>query len=107
MENKTFIHHLEEKGRGAAIRVSLMEGGTSSPSLGLSLDEEKPQDEAFHVQGLLFIVDKGLLEQCGAINIDFIETGNTPGFKVTAANPLFSRDDTYSSGLYASRGLCH
>lgn len=87
MENNTLIHHPTEKKRITAIRVSLMEGGTSGPSLEFSLDEEKPQDESFYVQGLLFIVDKCLLEQCGTINIDFIEAGNNSGFKITAANP--------------------
>lgn len=85
-----------------------MEGGTSGLFLGLSLDEEKPQDESFHVQGLIFIVDKCLLEQCGTINIDYVEAGNNSGFKITAANPILSKDDNYSSGPHdGSRGLYH
>ena len=84
-----------------------MEGGTSGQFLGLSHDEEKPQDESFHVQGLTFVVEKSLLEQCGTINIDFIEAGNNSGFKITAANPLISEEDNCSSVPYGSRGLSH
>lgn len=67
-----------------------MDEGFSGPFLGLSLDEEKPYDESFSVKGVTFIVDKILLEQCGGINIDFIEAGNRSGFKVTATNPLLA-----------------
>ena len=107
MENDTLIHSPDEKVRTTAIRVSLMEKEDTGPFLGLSLDEEKPEDESFEVQGLTFIVDKNLLELCGAINIDFVETDNNPGFKVTAANPLLSRDDNFRSVPCGSPGVFH
>lgn len=106
-ENDTLIDYPKEKIRTAAIRVSLMEGGASGPFLGLSLDEEKPQDQSFHVQGLTFVVDKSLLKLCGTIEIDFIETGNSSGFKITAANPLISKDEKYSSGPYEQWTMYH
>ncbi|BHH82421.1 HesB-like (seleno)protein [Desulforhopalus sp. 52FAK] len=70
------------------IRVSMVEEEGAIPYLRLSLDEEKPQDETFCVQGVTFIVDKILLKQCGAINIDFIEGENNSGFRITSANSL-------------------
>lgn len=106
MENATLTHPAEEKRRTSAIRVSLVEGGASGPFLGLTFDKEKPQDETFHVQGLTFIMDKRLLEQCGTINIDFIEAGESSGFKITAANPLFSTDE-YSPVPYGVQNLYH
>lgn len=96
-----------EKIGTTAIRVSLMERGALGPVLGLSLDELKPEDELFHVQGLTFVMDKNLLEQCGSINIDFVEDGDNPGFKVTAENPLLSANDNYSSAPYQSWGVYH
>ena len=76
-----------------AIRVSVVEETGAVPFLGLSLDEEKSQDESFCIQGVTFIMDKILLEQCGAINIDFIEGENPSGFKITSANSLFLEYD--------------
>jgi len=110
MGKEPVIHYPQEKRRILALRVSLIEGGISGPFLGLSLDEEKPQDELFLIRELIFVVDKCLLEQCGSIKIDFIEAGNNSDigrFKITAANPLFSKDDNFSSGPYGSPGLCH
>ncbi len=107
MENNTLKHKPKEKRKSAAIRVSLMEKEPSGPVLGLCLDKKKPQDESFHIQGVTFIVDKSLLEQCGSINIDFIEAGNNSGFKITATNPLFSENDNQTSVPYGSLGLCH
>lgn len=79
--------------RVLAIRVSVVEDKGTVPFLGLSLDEEKPQDDSFCIQGVTFIVDKALLEQCGTINIDFIEEESQSGFKVTSANSLLSGYD--------------
>ena len=79
--------------RVLAIRVSVVEDKGTVPFLGLSLDEEKPQDDSFCIQGVTFIVDKALLEQCGTINIDFIEEESHSGFKVTSANSLLSGYD--------------
>ena len=76
-----------------SIRVSVVEEKGAVPFLGLSLDEEKPQDKSFCIQGVRFIMDKILLEQCGTINIDFIEGENRSGFKITSANSLLSGYD--------------
>ncbi len=73
-----------------AIRVSLVEEEGATAFLELSLDEEKPQDESFCIQGVSFIVNKFLLKQCGSINIDFVEGEDCSGFKITSANPLLS-----------------
>ena len=76
-----------------SIRVSVVEEKGAVPFLGLSLDEEKPQDESFCIEGVTFIMDKILLEQCGTINIDFIEGESCSGFKITSANSLLSGYD--------------
>ncbi len=94
MENNTLKHNSKESHVMAlAFRVSVVEEEGAVPFLGLSLDEEKPQDESFSVQGVTFIVDKILLKQCGTINIDFIEEESNSGFKITSTNSLLSGYD--------------
>ena len=85
-----------------ALRVSMVEEEGTVPFLGLSLDEKKPQDESFCVQGVTFIVDKILLEQCGSINIDFVEEGSQSGFKITSANSILSEFGCKHSGVYGT-----
>ena len=88
------INYLKESHMSVlAIRVSVVEEKGTVPFLGLSLDEEKPQDDSFCIQGVTFIMDKLLLKQCGTINIDFIEEENRSGFKITATNSLLSEYD--------------
>jgi Fe-S cluster assembly iron-binding protein IscA len=91
--NKVIINPNESHMMVLAIRVSMIEEEGAAPFLGLSLDEEKPQDESFCIQGVTFIMDKILLEQCGAINIDFIEGESRSGLKITSANSLLSGYD--------------
>ena len=70
MENNTLITCPKESHMMVlAIRVSVVEEEGAVPFLGLSLDKKKPQDESFCIQGVTFIVDKILLEQCGTINV--------------------------------------
>lgn len=94
MENNKLINYPKESHmRVLALRVSLVEEKGVVPFLGLSLDEEKPQDESFCIQGVTFIMDKFLFAQCGTINIDFIEGESCSGFKITSANSLFPEYD--------------
>lgn len=91
MENNTLINYSKESHMMVlAFRVSVVEEKGTVPFLGLSLDEEKPQDESFCIQGVTFIVDRILLEQCGGINIDFSEDESCSGFKITSENSLLS-----------------
>ena len=80
--------YLEQNKVDSPIRIALMQGGCSGPSLGLALDEAKEQDKVFAENNLTFLVDGDLLEQCGAVKVDFIEAGSRSGFSITAANPL-------------------
>ena len=74
---------LKDKNKDAAIRIT-MSIGWSGPSLGMALDEPKNEDEIFEEKGTKFIVDKDLFIQAKPINIDFIDTPNGSGFKLTS-----------------------
>lgn len=70
------------------LRVTLMSGGCAGVSLGLSLDEKKVDDESVDMGSLIFLIDKSLQQECGAISIDFKELGSSTGFTITSAKPL-------------------
>jgi iron-sulfur cluster assembly accessory protein len=72
----------------SALRVALMQGGCSGPSLGLALDEPKTSDQVFENNSLQFLVDTELLSACGAITVDFIDAGMRSGFLVSSTNPI-------------------
>ncbi len=53
--------------------------------MGLALDEPANNDEVFEEKGTKFIVDKDVLNQAQPINVDFIDTPQGAGFKLTSA----------------------
>ena len=102
--NEKIVEYMKENNINSALRVALMQGGCSGPSLGLALDEKKPADELFQRQELAFLVDKDLLLQCGNISIDYVEAGNRSGFSVRSLNPLPGTGGGCSSGSCGSGG---
>jgi iron-sulfur cluster assembly protein len=70
------------------LRVALMQGGCSGPALGLALDERKDNDEIFEKNDLTFLIEKGLLDLCGSINVEYLDAGPRSGFSITSANPV-------------------
>lgn len=102
--NEKLVGYMKENNITSALRVMLMQGGCSGPSLGLALDEKKPLDESFKRQDLTFLVEKNLLEQCGAIKIDYLEAGSRSGFSISSSNPLPGAGGGCSSGSCASGG---
>ena len=72
----------------SALRVALMQGGCSGPSLGLALDEPKDNDTVFENNSLKFLIEKGLLETCGSIQVEYLDAGPRSGFGITSAKPL-------------------
>jgi iron-sulfur cluster assembly protein len=90
---KNVKDYLSQNNIDSAIRVSLMSGGCSGPSLSLSLDEAKENDQNFEQDGINFLVDKGLFATCGAIKVDFKESSggcgcSGGGFMITSEKPL-------------------
>ena len=50
----------------------------------MALDEPKNEDEVFNEKGTKFIIDKDLFSQVKPINVDFVESPEGAGFKLTA-----------------------
>jgi iron-sulfur cluster assembly accessory protein len=80
--------YMEQNNIDSALRVALMQGGCSGPSLGLALDEPKDNDKIFENNSLKFLIEKGLLETCGSIKVEYIDAGPRSGFGITSKNPL-------------------
>jgi len=54
----------------------------------LALDEPNENDKVFEENGLKFLVEATLLERCGAVKVDFVESGYRSGFSISSANSL-------------------
>jgi len=72
----------------SALRISLMNGGCSGMSLGLSLDDKKDGDLSFDKDGIDFIMEPALVEQCGAVNLDYMDSTANAGFALTSEKPI-------------------
>jgi iron-sulfur cluster assembly protein len=70
----------------------------------LALDEPKENDDTYNVEGLKFVVDKGLIANCREIKIDFIDAGARSGFSISSPVPLSGTGSCASS--CGSGGSC-
>lgn len=89
--------YLRQQKIDSPIRITMMAGGCSGPSLGLALDDATANDRTFDHDGTSFVVEEALLAGCGVITVDFIEKsdggcgcGGSGGFRVTSEKPLAS-----------------
>jgi len=56
--------------------------------LGLALDEPKENDVKVEEGDLTFLVDNDLMNNCGDIKVDFIESGMRSGFTISSRIPV-------------------
>lgn len=52
------------------------------------LDEPKDSDETYEVEGLTYLVDKGLAALSGDVTVDYVDNGWQQGFMVSSSRPL-------------------
>jgi Fe-S cluster assembly iron-binding protein IscA len=62
-------HHFNGKDT-EPIRIYLT-SGCGGPRLGLALDENKPGDQVFEVDGYSFLMEEALFEQARPVTVDF------------------------------------
>ena len=96
--------YLDENKIDSALRIAIMSGGWSGPSLGLALDEPKENDEKYEQDGLTFLVDNNLLDTCGTIKVDFIDSGMRSGFSISSEKPLGDGGGCSSGGCSSGCG---
>lgn len=81
------------RGPEACVRVGILSGSTTGPSLGITIDDKNQADEVYSFDDLQVIIDKSLLTYCETIDIDYIVQdgggcGSGAGFKIVAKNPV-------------------
>ena len=72
--------------------------------MGLALDEPKDNDTKVEEDGITFLVDNDLMVSCGAIKVDFMESGMRSGFSITSKIPVAGSGGGCSSGSCGSGG---
>ena len=83
-----FKSYMAENNITSALRVAVMDGGCSGPSLGLALDEKKNTDKLFTIDAIDFLVDEELFTKTGAIKVDYIDTEGSKGFAISSENKI-------------------
>lgn len=76
---------LKDKDESSKVRVMVVDGGCSGPSLGMALDEIREGDEVFSKNGMTFMIQKSLFESAQPITVDYITTHMGSGFKISSA----------------------
>jgi Fe-S cluster assembly iron-binding protein IscA len=72
--------------------------------LGLALDEPKDSDKTYDNDNLKFLVDSGLMENCGEIKVDYNDDGYRSGFAITSKVPIAGAGG--SCGSSCGSGSC-
>jgi Fe-S cluster assembly iron-binding protein IscA len=108
---KNVKDYLNQNKIESAVRISMMSGGCSGPSLSLSLDDSKESDLTVEKDGVNFLMDKGLSETCGAVKVDFIESSggcgcSGGGFTISCEKPLPGARSGGCGGSCSSGGCC-
>lgn len=75
------------------IRIAIMSGAAGKPNLGVMPDEALENDEIQEFDGVQVIIDKGLLEYCKKITVDYVKMESSGcsidgGFKIHQENHL-------------------
>ena len=104
LANEKLVEYMKSNNISSSLRLAVMQGGCSGPALGLALDEVKETDESFVKEDLTFLVEKGLLEQCGTIKVDFVDAGPRSGFSISSTNPLPGAGDSCNPNSCGSGG---
>ncbi|HKJ66034.1 MAG TPA: hypothetical protein VJ969_11570 [Desulfopila sp.] len=82
----------EQSGTDSCVRIGILSGSTSGPTLGVSVDDKTDRDEVFSYGDLEVIIDKALLSYCEIIAVEFVyqEGGGCSGagFRITPQKPI-------------------
>ena len=83
----------DRRGPESCVRIGILSGSTTGPSLGISIDDRKETDEIFEYGELRVIIDRPLLEYCEEISVDYVlqkggGCSSGGGFQIRARNPV-------------------
>lgn len=87
---KVLAEYLGQQEINSAIRITPMAGNCAGPHLRLRAGEARASDSLFQRGGLIFVIDKELLTDCGGIRVDYVEStsacccsGGCAGFRIS------------------------
>jgi Fe-S cluster assembly iron-binding protein IscA len=94
--NSEAVQQLKEfKNRKAPdqyVRIGIVSGTTTGPSLGVVVDEKTEKDTICSFAGLEVIIDTALLDYCQKISVEYVQQESagcgSGGFKITPQNSL-------------------
>ncbi len=83
----------ESEGGSKPVRLAIMSGASSSPNLGIMVEEKNDKDVSFDFDGFEVIIDQGLLDYCKNIHIEFVSAEGEScsvagGLKITPEQAL-------------------
>jgi Fe-S cluster assembly iron-binding protein IscA len=88
--------HMRQHSIDAAVRITMMGGGCAGENLRFTLCEMQPNDLSFTFDGLIFLLDRELAAQCGAITVNFAAeydhcpcSGRNGGFSISSERCSF------------------
>jgi Fe-S cluster assembly iron-binding protein IscA len=58
----------------------------------LGVDEARDTDHKLEQDGLVFVIDKDLAEQTGAVSLNYVADASQPGFAINSEKPLVMGD---------------
>lgn len=97
---------MQERNLSSPLRVMLQAGSCcGGPSLRLVLDELKDGDQSHEVDGLTYLIAQDVVDQSGAVKVDYVDNGWQQGFVITSANQLAGAGGD-SCGCGTSGGSC-
>ena len=74
------------------IRIIASRGGCCGSYFSIGFDESRTDDEVITYDGLTYVINKTLLEQEKPIRVDYIESPEGDGFRITVQNESFQHN---------------
>lgn len=82
----------ERKAPDNYVRIGIVSGTTTGPSLGIIADEKTEKDTVCSFDGLEVIIDSALLQYCQKISVEYVQQESAGcgggGFKITPQKSL-------------------
>lgn len=97
----------EEEKEGYALRITAKNNGGMEPEYAMDFEEKaKKTDKTFEFHEVTILLDKESFKNMQGAEVDFLETAQASGFKIT--NPKFTKGGDCSTGAYGcgDEGCC-
>ena len=66
------VEYRNRRGPEALVRIGILSGSTSGPSLGVSIDEKNDDDQVFSFDGVEVVINSKLMSYCEEISVEYV-----------------------------------